>query len=336
MRQWPLSLFLVSFVAIAARAQGPSRFATQVVQVRQGSGSGIFIPANTLGHPRGAGLFSGSTNVLSLGDGGDVTLGFSVLIADGPGVDFLVFENAFLVGDLRSYSEPFFVEVSTDGVRFARFPTRYGGPAVAPGPFDPFAVGTYAGFGGGHAILANDLLRPEIDPFDPCTAGGEGFDLSVLRTHPLVVSGAVQLMAIQYVRLVDVVSGVDQDSNGRTVYAVAGSADVDAVAVVHHQGNLQPSGPRTAFTRLPDGRLSLRVEDPDGIQDLDGTSLRGAILGIPLTFDVLLSLMPPSAVDANGFTLTTTVPLPAGFLFTLSASVRDLGGAFSADQYFGQ
>ena len=328
-----LAALSCAFLAPAPlHAQGPSRFATQVVQFNQGSGSGVFVPANALGHPRGGGLFMGSTHVLSLGDGGSVTLGFAVVISDGPGVDFLVFENPFLVGDLRSYGEPFFVEVSSDGIQFARFPTSYAGPQVQPGPFDPFPIGTYAGFGGAHPVSANDLTSPGIDPFDPCTAGGEAFDLAALRSHPLVRSGAVVLSAINYVRLVDVRSGIDQDTNGRTVYAVAGSADIDAVAVIHHAGNVAPAGPRVQFTLRPDRRLELRIEDPDGVADLDGASLRAGLIGIPIGFDVLLALLPPSAGDANGFTLTSSFPMPPGLVLTLSASVRDGSGAFSADQ----
>jgi hypothetical protein len=59
-----------------------------------------------------------SVNVVSLGDGGMATLTFDVLIADGEGWDFAVFENA--LND--TFLELAFVEVSSDGEFFVRFP----------------------------------------------------------------------------------------------------------------------------------------------------------------------------------------------------------------------
>ncbi|MCL4720590.1 MAG: PEP-CTERM sorting domain-containing protein, partial [Gammaproteobacteria bacterium] len=57
-------------------------------------------------------------DIVSLGNGGSITLGFAVPIADGPGPDFLVFENSFSDGFL----ELAWVEVSSDGSNFFRFP----------------------------------------------------------------------------------------------------------------------------------------------------------------------------------------------------------------------
>ncbi len=66
----------------------------------------------------------GVTNdVVSLGDGGHALLTFDITISDGPGPDLAVFENAFLVGGPTNvFAELGFVEVSSDGVNFARFP----------------------------------------------------------------------------------------------------------------------------------------------------------------------------------------------------------------------
>lgn len=57
--------------------------------------------------------------VLSLGDGGMATLAFDTVISDQAGWDFAVFENAFSDGFL----ELAFVEVSSDGINFVRFPS---------------------------------------------------------------------------------------------------------------------------------------------------------------------------------------------------------------------
>ena len=57
-------------------------------------------------------------SIVSLGDGGQATLEFEVPIVNGPGFDFAVFENGF--DDF--FLELAFVEVSSDGEQFFRFP----------------------------------------------------------------------------------------------------------------------------------------------------------------------------------------------------------------------
>jgi len=62
-------------------------------------------------------------SVLSLGDGGLVTLSFDQPIRNTAGYDFAVFENGFKVG-LSYYLELAHVEVSENGVDFYRFPSE--------------------------------------------------------------------------------------------------------------------------------------------------------------------------------------------------------------------
>lgn len=57
-------------------------------------------------------------NVVSLGDGGVATYNFSVAIQNAVGSDFAVFENGFM----DHYLELAFVEVSSDGQNYFRFP----------------------------------------------------------------------------------------------------------------------------------------------------------------------------------------------------------------------
>ncbi len=86
-----------------------------------------------------------STSVVSLGDGGVATLTFANPIANGPGADFAVFENGVTDGFL----ELGFVEVSSDGENFFRFPavsltqivTQVGGF----GNTDPTSIYNFAG-----------------------------------------------------------------------------------------------------------------------------------------------------------------------------------------------
>ena len=306
---------------IASPLRSQSIYATHVISsdTQGGAGGGTFLPTNALGAPAGA------LDVHSLGIGGSLTLGFSATIVDGPGADFLVAENPFYVTFQSTFAEVAFVEVSSNGVDFARFASAYYGAQVEPGSFGTVAVGSYDNLTGQtpSALASNPLA----DPQDVVEGGGDAFDLATLQSHPLVVQGLVDLHAITQVRLVDARSGVDVDSRGVTIRdAGAGSADIDAVTVIHHNGNVTGSGPLVDLQVLPDGTFTLRIEDPDGWQDLDGSSLRMALFGQPLDPAQLLSGMLVIGADSDGFTLLQPLPLPPDLLVRLSVSVKDLAG----------
>lgn len=165
-----------------------------------------------------------STNpnlVLSLGDGGSITVGFDEVIVDGPGDDFAVFENGFF-DDVTGgfFGELAFVEVSTNGVDFARFDTTTWN-SVPLGSFGHIDPVDYEGFAG-------------VDP----VGSGTGFDLGDLVGHPLVQLELLDLQDIAFVRLVDVIgdgSTTDSDENPvhdpyPTPFPIGGF-DLDAVGV---------------------------------------------------------------------------------------------------------
>jgi hypothetical protein len=315
-----LAVFL-SASAPRLAAQG-GVFATQVLgsNTNSGAGGGIFNPQNALGAPQGP------THVHSLGNGGDLTLGFALPIANGPGADLLVGENPFRLTPLGAdtFAEVMFVEVSSDGVQFARFPSRYFGAPVSPGPFGTVAVGTYENLAGQTPVLATS---PLVDPQDVVDAGGDAFDLDDLAADPLVLAGIVDLQAIAQVRLVDVESGIATDSRGVPIFdAGSGSADVDAVTVIHQQGLVAANGPRVRLAIAVDGTVSLRIEDPDGWQDLDPASLRAALFGIPIDAGAVLGTLSLQQFDAQGFTLAQPLPLPQSLLFRVSFSLKDRAG----------
>lgn len=301
-------------------AQAPSRYATRVVAYQPGPGGGVFPAANSLGPPQGAGLFAGSLHVADLGAGGSLTLGFDVEICDGPGADLIVFENAFYAaGAWSCWAELCFVEVSSDGAAFARFPALFaGGSGLLP-------MGCCQNLAGITPVLAHPALLPGVDPFDPCQAGGDAFDLADLGDDPLVKGGKVDLGRIRYVRLVDIVSGAAKDARGRVVYDPGPSADVDAVAAVQHRGNQAPGAPRVAVAALP-GEIRIYVSDPDGLQDLIG--VRASVNAVAVDPAALLSvfrLVRWSATEVE-FALAG---LPPGLRFTLGLSVADRAGGFS-------
>ena len=130
-------------------------------------------------------------DVVSLGDGGKITMTFNPPITNGPGNDFVIFENGFPSGGYL-FAELAFVEVSTNGIAFARFPSV----SLTPNPIEgynvlnPTDVHNLAGKHPGGNIY-------------PCE--GTPFDLSDLAGNPLVASGQVALGQISYVRVVDVI-----------------------------------------------------------------------------------------------------------------------------------
>ena len=182
----------------------PSRFATRVVSFSAGTGSDFGqaqLPGIVLGPPKGAGDAAGSLDVATLGNGGAITLGFAPsVIVDGPGPDFIVFENPFYTnGDPeKPFAELATVEVSDDGVTFEAYPCT----ATEP---------PYGSCAGWHPVYANPD-RNTIDPTDPAVAGGDAFDLA-----------DVGVARARFVRITDRVDLTGLD----------GSFDLDAVSIVH-------------------------------------------------------------------------------------------------------
>jgi hypothetical protein len=179
-----------------------SGFVVSVESVTYGPGAGFGqdeMPHVVFGPPEGGGALQGSLDVVSLGDGGSITLGFGAqTIVDGEGPDFIVFENVFFQGGDKN--SPFFelatVEVSADGVNWVAFPcTALEAPFGSCAGWNP----TYSG-----------SIDPSIDPADPDVAGGDAFDLAALG-----------LTEARFVRVTD---RADQ---------VQASFDLDAVALVH-------------------------------------------------------------------------------------------------------
>jgi hypothetical protein len=226
---------LVLGVSPTVRAQG---FATEVVEWIPGPGvtpgMGFGLPARALGGPQGEGHDNGSLDVLVLGAGGHVVLGFGGTLFDAPGPDLTVFENGFFFGG-GFYGELLFVEVSSDGVNYARFPSRCDIPAPL-GLFDTYDPALVGGLAGNREVYAN-VVTNAIDPFDPAVSGGDAFDFADLASDPLVLGGVVDLGAIRFVRLRDIIGdGSSTDSAGDPIYdptSATASADLDAVAALH-------------------------------------------------------------------------------------------------------
>lgn len=195
---------LLSFGGVAHAATDPW------LDIVRGFAPGTFagfgqegLPWVVLGPPLPGGLTQGSTDVVSLGNGGVIEVSFrDNLVFDGPGDDLVIFENAFHIGSPTGalFTEYAYVEVSLDGATWSRFPVDpesgaglAGANAVAPDAEDPLAV----------------------------DAGGDRFDI-----------GELGLDLVRHVRLIDAGDEID-DVGNHVAPANQGGFDLDAAAALH-------------------------------------------------------------------------------------------------------
>jgi hypothetical protein len=229
-----------------------------------------FLPGIVLGPPGDSIATQGSTSVASLGFGGVAIVRFDdVVIEDGPGPDFIVFENPFFVGSAPAssqdaytiFAEPGFVEVSADGVTWSMFPFDAAALAASLGAnIDQNQYVLLHGLAGLTPTFTGNWTVPD-DPFDfdPAGtggisgAGGDAFDLA-----------DVGLAQARFVRITDADS-----RNGPT--GPAEGFDLDAVVVLHGRPVPSSSSDRDA-DGLPDAAEdSLYGTDPDlSDSDADG------------------------------------------------------------------
>lgn len=199
-----------------------SRFVTGVVAFSPGACAGFgadSMPGIVEGPPVGGGSSHGSTDVVSLGNAGTIVVSFAPnAIVDGPGPDFIVFENPFWIAGNPSgvYAEPGEVSVSDDGTTWQTFPCT---PTYDPSASD--GTGTeppYGSCAGWHIVYSNPSNG--ISPLDPATAGGDAFDLADLGvTHA------------RYVRIVD--KTMESCPEAGPDEPTTNGFDLDAVAIVN-------------------------------------------------------------------------------------------------------
>ncbi len=194
--------------AYADTCEGPGAgFATCVVEHEFGDGQDFGqerFPEAIFGPPEGGGPL-GSLDVVSLGNGGFVVVGFEGnAVVDGPGPDFIVSENPFLVGGdpLNPFSELATVSVSEDGVDWVEWECTAVSDVDTRAPY-----GDCAGW-----RVVNTNSQNGVDPTDALLAGGDAFDLA-----------DVGLSVARFVRITDRV-----DTTGQY-----GVFDLDAVTILN-------------------------------------------------------------------------------------------------------
>ncbi|MFN0126223.1 MAG: hypothetical protein ACKV19_06005 [Verrucomicrobiales bacterium] len=195
---------------------------------------------------------------VSLGDGGSITLRFNPPIRHGAGPDFAVFENGIAFnGGSRFFMELAFVEASSDGVQFVRFPAFSETPVTSQ-------IGSFAA----------------IDPTNVRNLAGKymagygtPFDLAELADAP-----GLDLQSVTHLRIIDVVGSLDpryarHDSLGRVVndpwptFLTTSGFDLDAVAVLHQAANGYPAW-RTGFAWATSQSDPAADPDGDGVPNL--------------------------------------------------------------------
>lgn len=175
----------------------------------------------TVGDNASATSQAGINGVASLGDGGSIILTFTTPISNGTGFDFAVFENSFN----DNFLELAFVEVSSDGIHFFRFPSESNTDTTTQ-------------------ISSFDLLDPtKINNL----AGkyrvnyGTPFNLDEIP-----VTSLLDKNAITHVKIIDVVGSLQnticsRDSKGNKINDPfptefpSGGFDIDAIGVINNQ-----------------------------------------------------------------------------------------------------
>ena len=203
--------------------------ADEIVDAPGATGEGFGDPMRAVDGVRGGGYLAGSTDVYSLDYASRpyLVLGWSGRrVTNGPGVDIVVFENAFrTMWDEHAYfMDPIVVAVSLDGQHWVELPHAY----VAA---DPAAYAndreSWEGFAGITPVVANDDTMPMswLDPH----AGGDGFDLDVLGTEGY--EGEIRAEGFRYIRLTSAALVTNPETGAPYPHdPISNGADIDGVA----------------------------------------------------------------------------------------------------------
>jgi hypothetical protein len=235
----------------------------------------------------------GSYDIVSLGRGGQITLTFTNPIRNDDGPDFCVFENGFS----DTFLELAWVEVSSDGVHYVRFPNFSLTAAETGSDIDPtLAFGLASRYRSGRGTVFDlDQLRLA---YQATLANKTDFSVAY-ETHLETNYPYLDLEDIRYVRIVDIVgNGSAFDSDGYVIYdayPTIGSAGFDLEAV----GILNRS--------IPDGDDQAITFAEISHQRLSDTSLEltaVASSGLPVEYEVLAGS--PATLSGTMLTFTGT------------------------------
>lgn len=213
-------------------------------------------------------------SVVSLGDSGVAVVTFPGTLYDGPGADFAIFENGFVnpANDSQAFLELAYVEVSSDGVNYARFPSH----SLTQTTTQIAGAGDYM-----YANLLDGL------------AGKYGADYGTPFDLADVATSGVNINAITHIRIVDVIGSIrthsSQDIAGNIIndpfptQFPTGGFDLDAVGAIHYNSGVGVPGAATVrcvrvYPNPTNGRLYLQKHNADEL-DITLTTVAGSIAG---------------------------------------------------------
>ena len=213
----------------------------------------------------GPATMDNTMDAVSLGDGGSALITFERPIRNGEGPDFAVFENSFN----DSFLELAFVEVSSDGVHFVRF------PATSLTPTDEQVSGAV---GGVDPTMLNNLAGKFRIGY------GTPFDL-----EELAGSENLDIDSIVYVRIIDVIGTIDPqyatyDAYGHIVndpwptnYWTSGY-DLTGVGVIHQKPVGIENHDVTRITVYPNPCSDRIYVNLDEVQKVELYNMNGQLL----------------------------------------------------------
>ena len=234
---------------------------------------------------------AGTNGVLSLGDAGEAIVKFDYPISNGEGPDFAVFENGFN----NSFLELAFVEVSSDGIHFVRFPSVSLSDTILQ--FDNNAAMD--------ATKLNNLAGKYKANY------GTPFDLEELKD-----SVGLNMRAITHVKIVDVIGSINPMFGSRdaknnlindpypTPYPSAGF-DLDAVGVIHSEA-LGLEEANIQFSIFPNPSTGVFTINAPGENRVELYSIKGE------------NLFQQNFIDSTKVDLTT---FPKGMYFVVANGV---------------
>lgn len=261
---------------------------------------------------KGLGAAEGTSfNIVCLGRGGEITLEFQQPIIDGTGADFAVFENSFS----NQFLELAWVEVSSDGIHFLRFPNFSQTPSPVGG-FGTIDAKKIHGFAGKYrAGYGTPFDLAEIRAAHAASLLDSSLFPSSYSADLLANFDEVDFDNIRYIRLIDVVGDGSQYSALRFTenqgfiiydpYPTTGSAgfDLDAVAVIHQ---LDTSGASQTIDFSPIGNQRFA----DVAVGLEAT----ASSGLAVTFEVVSgpALLDGAELNFTGLGLVSVQAIQSG------------------------
>lgn len=206
--------------------------------------------------------------VVSLGDGGVAIITFSAPITNGPGYDFAVFENAFN----DTFLELAFVEVSSDGINYVRFPATCNLQDTLQ----------YDNSGILDAKKINNLAGKYRVLF------GTPFDL-----QELAGTTSIDITSITHVKLIDVIGSLNHsyasyDSNNHIINDPwptpfnSSGFDLDAVGVINQKAvGIDELNSQSVFKTYPNpaqDELFILTRTPNEKTEITISDLTGNIL----------------------------------------------------------